>query len=168
MSLVHRWLGKFRRHRSRLIKFGVIGILGLIADVGVFNLLRYAGGHGPLYDLPLSAKVVSTSLSIMVAWLGHRYWTFTENRRARIRREFVLFVGVCLIGLVISLGCLALSHYVLGLHSALADNLSANVIGLGLATAFRYWAMHKHVFTENRGTGGRAQPPVKQLHKVTQ
>jgi putative flippase GtrA len=133
-----------------LTKFGVVGTVGLVADVGVFNLLRFAGGEGPLYELPLTAKVISTGLGIIVSWLGHRYWTFSEKRRVAIHREFVMFVGVCLIGLAISLGCLAISHYVLGLKSLLADNIAANVIGLGLATAFRYWAMHTHVFNEIR------------------
>lgn len=127
-------------------------MLGLLADVGGFNLLRYAGGEGPLYNLPLTAKVISTGMGIVVSWLGHRYWTFSEKRRVAIRREFVLFVGVCLGGLAISLGCLAFSHYVLGFKNLIADNISANVIGLGLATAFRYWAMHTHVFTEVRTT----------------
>ncbi len=123
---------------------------GLIADVGVFNVLRFAGGEGPLYDYPLTAKVISTCLGIVVAWTGHRYWTFSEKRRYAVRREFGLFVLVCLIGLGISLGTLAISHYVLGLRGPLADNISANVIGLGLATAFRYWAMQTHVFNEVR------------------
>jgi putative flippase GtrA len=101
-------------------------------------------------------------LGIIVSWLGHRYWTFREKRRAAVHREFVLFIGVCLIGLAISLGSLAFSHYVLGLHSPLADNVSANVIGLGLATAFRYWAMHTHVFNEIRAT---ASDEVLVLHR---
>ncbi|MDP2014193.1 MAG: GtrA family protein, partial [Actinomycetota bacterium] len=46
----------------------------------------------------------------------------------------------------IAIGCLYISHYVLGLTSALADNLSANVIGLGLGTLFRFWSYRKWVF----------------------
>jgi putative flippase GtrA len=140
-------IGKLRRHRVRLTKFGVVGLVGLVADAGTFNVLRYAGGRGPLYDLPLTAKVISTALGIVVAWLGHRFWTFSEQRRTAVRREFVVFVVVYVIGLVITIGCLALTHYLLDLRSAIADNVSGNVVGLGLAMAFRYWAMHKHVFT---------------------
>ena len=43
----------------QIFRFGVVGVLGLVADVGTFNLLRFAGGEGPLYDYPLSAKVIS-------------------------------------------------------------------------------------------------------------
>ena len=41
---------------------------------------------------------------------------------------------------------LVLSHDVLGLTSRLDDNISANVIGLGLATAFRFWSYRTFVF----------------------
>jgi putative flippase GtrA len=150
MSLIDRWYHRLRRHRRRLTKFGLVGLFGLLVDVGVFNLLRFAGGEGVLYDRPLTAKVISTALGIVVAWLGHRYWTFRERRRTAIPHEFALFLGVCLIGLAISLGCLGVSHYLLGLRGPLADNISANLIGLGLATGFRYWAMHTHVFTGAR------------------
>jgi len=150
VSLIERWYGRLRGHVHRLAKFGVVGAVGLVADVGGFNVLRSDGPLGLLRDAPLTAKVISTALAIVVSWLGHRYWTFGERRRTAVRREFVLFVGVCLIGLAIALGCLAFSHYVLGQTSLLADNIAANVVGLGLATAFRYWAMHTHVFNEIR------------------
>jgi len=52
------------------------------------------------------------------------------------------------IGLGIGLGCLWISHYALGLTSPLADNISANVVGLGLGTLFRFWSYRKWVFRE--------------------
>jgi putative flippase GtrA len=137
-------------HRVRLMRFGIVGICGLITDVGVFNLLRFAGGHGPLYHQPLTAKVISTSLAIIVAWLGHRFWTFREKSGGAVHREFLMFLMVSVMGLVISVAPLAVSYYLLGLSGPLADNISANVIGLGLSTAFRYWAMHKFVFNETK------------------
>ena len=33
----------------------------------------------------------------------------------------------------------------MGWDSALADNISANVVGLGLGTAFRFWSYRKFV-----------------------
>ena len=40
-------------------KFGVVGVVALVVDVGLFNLLRFAGGEGPMYDKPLSAQYFS-------------------------------------------------------------------------------------------------------------
>jgi len=148
---------------SELAKFATVGVAGFVADVGVFNLLRFAGGAGPLFDYPLTAKVLSSSLGLVVAWLGNRYWTYALQRRAQIHRELLHFVLVCAIGIGISLGCLWVSHYALGLRSALADNIAANVVGLGLATAFRFWAYRTHVFNEGpsprpSGSAGSGQP----------
>ena len=41
---------------------------------------------------------------------------------------------------------LALSHDVLGLTSRLADNISANLVGLALGTVFRYLTYKRFVF----------------------
>ena len=48
------------------------------------------------------------------------------------------FFVVNAIGLLIAMACLWVSHYLLGFRSALADNISANVVGVGLGNIFRY------------------------------
>jgi putative flippase GtrA len=42
--------------------------------------------------------------------------------------------------------CLAISRYILGFDSILADNISSNVIGVGIGTIFRFWAYRTLVF----------------------
>ena len=129
-----------------VLKFGAIGAVAFVVDIGVFNLLRHEV-VGNLADKPLTAKTISVLTATVVAWLGNRYWTFRHRRRASRRREFTLFLLMNLGGLGISLACLGFSHYVLGLTSALADNIAGNVIGLGLGTLFRFWAYRQLVFT---------------------
>jgi len=58
---------------------------------------------------------------------------------------------MCTIGLGLSLLCLAVSHYVLGFKSGLADNIAANVVGLAVGTTFRFWAYRQLVFTNIEG-----------------
>ena len=91
-----------------------------------------------------------------MAWLGNRYWTFSDRKTSSRRRELAGFVVVNIGGLIIGVGCLAFSHYVLGLTSPLADNISANVVGLVLGTAFRYVFYRRLVFTG--GPAGPVQP----------
>lgn len=130
-----------------VIKFGAVGAIAFVVDLGVFNLLRFGlGGGGPLEHKPLTAKVVSVVAATTVAWLGNRFWTFRHRRRASARREAVLFFVFNAAGLAIALGCLGVSHYVLGLRTALADNVSANGVGLVLGTLFRFWAYRRFVF----------------------
>lgn len=132
--------------RKELGKFGVIGLVAYVIDLTVFNLLRFAGGEGPLFDKPLTAKVISVLVATTFAYFGNRHWTFRDRTRSSFRREYTLFFVFNAVGMVISLSCLWISHYLLGFESALADNISANVIGLVLGTIFRFWGYHNWVF----------------------
>lgn len=129
-----------------LLRFCAVGGAAFVVDVGLFNLLRFGPGE-ILGDKPLTAKVVSVAVSVLVAWLGNRYWTFSGSRRSSRGRELAMFVMVNLGGMGIAVACLAVSHYVLGLTSPLADNVAANGVGLVLGTAFRYLCYRYLVFT---------------------
>lgn len=131
---------------GRLAKFGVVGAIAYLIDVGLFNVLSYVGADPLLAGQPLWAKVVSTTAATIFAWLGNRYWTFRRTRRSEAGREFVLYAVVCVVGLGIALACLWVSHYLLGFTSPLADNIAANVVGLLAGTAFRFWAYQRFVF----------------------
>lgn len=140
----------------QLARFGVVGALGFLTDVGVFNVLRFAGGEGPLHDYPLTAKVISGALATVVAWVGNRFWTFRHTRRDKAHHEFLLFAVVAALGTLMAMGCLWISHYGLGFRSPLADNISANGIGLVLASVFRFWAYRRHVFSQHGDRSGSA------------
>lgn len=133
----------------QLLRFGTVGGLAFVIDVGLMNLLRFGPG-AVLGDKPLTAKVISVSVAIVFAWLGNRYWAFADTRRSGRSRELLLFVVVNLGGMAIAVGCLAISHYVLGFTSPLADNISANGVGLVLGTIFRYVCYRFIVFTGDR------------------
>ena len=58
-----------------------------------------------------------------------------------------MFMLFNLLGFAVSVGCLVLSHDVLGLTSRFDDNISANVVGLLLATMVRFVGYRRFVFT---------------------
>lgn len=117
-----------------------------MVDVTAFNLLRYAGEPGLLEDKPLTAKAISTTLATIVTYAGNRHWTWRDRAWGRMHREYALFFALNAVGMAIAVACLAASHYALGLTSPLADNISANVVGLVLGTTFRFWAYRRYVF----------------------
>jgi putative flippase GtrA len=133
-----------------MLKFGVVGLIGMVIDVGVFNLLRLGAlGHGHFIQGPVGASVVSVSLAVLFNWLGNRYWTFRESRRRNALLELLEYGAVSVAGLLVALACLWVSHYLLGFDSLLADNISKNVVGLALGTVlrfalFRYWVWGHH------------------------
>jgi putative flippase GtrA len=138
--------------RNELGKFGVIGFIAFLIDLVIFNFLRFAGGEGVLFDRPLTAKVLSVLVATTFAFVGNRHWTFKERSRSTIRRQYTMFFVFNVIGMVIALSCLWISHYVLGYESALADNISANFVGLILGTMFRFWGYHNWVFPAQEAT----------------
>ncbi|WP_350227476.1 GtrA family protein [Agromyces mangrovi Wang et al. 2018] len=136
------------------LKFGVVGLVGLVIDVAVFNLLRLGLlGDDGWAQSALGAKTISTSIAIVFNWLGNRYWTFRKHRRRNYLREFAEYLIVSLGGMAIALICLWVSHHVLGFTSLLADNIASNVIGLGLGTLFRFALYRWWVFGHHRADG---------------
>jgi putative flippase GtrA len=146
-SLLTRARGAMDVVVREMVKFGAVGAIAFVVDIGTFNLLRFGlGDGGPFEHKPITAKVISATLATVVAWLGNRLWTFRHRRRASAGHELALFVLFNVAGMAIALGCLAFSHYVLDLRSARADNVSANGVGLVLGTLFRFWAYRLFVF----------------------
>lgn len=130
---------------AELAKFGTVGLLAFAVDVSLFNLLLHLTGK------PLTSKILSTVVAATLAFFLNRAWSFRHRVRSSVRREYVLFFVLNAVGLVIAVGCLAVSHYVLGLHSRLADNLSANGVGLVLGTTFRFWSYRRFVWAAPAG-----------------
>jgi putative flippase GtrA len=96
---------------------------------------------------------VSVAIATLVTWFGNRYWTFREHRRKNFMLELAEFTVIAVAGLGISLLCLWISHYVLGFTSLAADNISANVIGLVIATLFRFLMYRYWVYGQHRKDG---------------
>lgn len=135
---------------TEVAKFGTIGLIAFVIDVGLFNVVRYGGpdGEGVLFDKPLTAKMISVMVAVTFSYFANRNWTYRNRARTSFRREYVLFFAVNGVAMVIAMATLWTSHYALGLTSPLADNISANVVGLVLGTLFRFWAYRTYVFPE--------------------
>lgn len=121
-----------------------MGGAGYVVDLAIFNGLQtpalLGAGH------PLTARTLAVIAAIAVNYVGNSRWTWADRRGDDRRREVLLFFLFSGIGFSISLACLAISRYLLGLDSRLADNVAANGIGLVLGTAFRYYAYRHLVF----------------------
>jgi putative flippase GtrA len=128
-----------------LLTFLAAGGTGYLVDVAVFNLLRSSrvlAGIDPSY-----ARVLAVAAAMVVTYAGNRLVTWRDRRGSDQRREAALFVVFNIVGLVPSVLALVISHDLLGLTSRLADNISANVVGLALGTVVRYWSYRRFVFT---------------------
>ena len=154
-----------------MLKFGMVGAVAFVIDLGGYNLLVF-GPHfrgmfddqvtvGVLHDMPLTARIISASVATLVAWLGNRLWTFRHRANRPAAHELALFVFFNVAAMVIAVVCLGISRYVFDLHSQLADNVT-NIIGIGFGTLFRFWSYRKFVFVgEGQGFLGLTTPPAE-------
>ncbi|MGK5529855.1 GtrA family protein [Streptomyces sp. URMC 129] len=134
-----------RARAAELSAFGVVGGVSYVVDVAGGNALAFGLGLGPL-----TSKACATVAATLVAYAGNRYWTFRHRDLGDARRRYPVFFLLNAVGLGIAMLCLAVTRYGLGLDGPLAYNLSANVVGTGLGTVFRYWSYRRWVFTERR------------------
>ena len=81
-----------------MIKFGVVGLIAFVIDIGLANLLW----HTVLSDKVTTAKIISGAVATLFAWFGNRQWTFRHRRSRPAHHEVALFFGVNAIALGIS------------------------------------------------------------------
>src|SRR4051812_8675319 len=125
---------------KELSAFGVVGAVAFVIDIGMFQLLYVHAGVGAV-----TAKLLATLLSVTVAYLGHRYWSFSHRARTGLRREYLLFVVVNGGTLLLNVGLVALVRYPLGQESALVLQ-AANLVGIAVGTVIRYLCYRQWVF----------------------
>ncbi|MDQ1204237.1 GtrA family protein [Microbacterium sp. SORGH_AS_0862] len=131
--------------------FLVVGGAAFLVDAAVFNLLAFGlTGVGPLYDVPLIAKIVAITVATVATYVGNRYWTFGSRHIERRFNRYVIFVILNLVAMGLQLGCLAFSRYVLHLEGPLPDNISGTLVGQALATIFRFFTYDRWVFPDAR------------------
>jgi putative flippase GtrA len=131
---------RVRTMLPELIKFGVVGGIGSVIDLGGTAVL-----HSEYHVGPLLAKAIAVTVASFATYLGSRFWTFRHRESESGHREVILFIVLNVVGLVIAEAVIGLVVYVLGLHGKLEYN-AASLIGTGLGTIFRFYTYRRFVF----------------------
>jgi putative flippase GtrA len=127
-------------------KFGLVGVVCYGIDLAIFVVWNSMTGQRYV------ATIVSTLIATSVAFVGNRFWTWRHRERKSLHREYVLYFGFNAVGLGIGIVCLWISHNWLGsmwpsvFTTPLADAVSGKVVGVLLASLFRFWAYRRFVF----------------------
>ncbi|WP_433889781.1 GtrA family protein [Streptomyces sp. CA-111067] len=133
------------RVRLRLVyreiaKFGAVGAVGVLVNIGVFNWVRHST------DLhTVRASIVATMVSIVFNYVGFRYFTYRDRDKSARTKELTLFLLFSAVGLVIENGVLYTATYGFDWDSQLQSNVF-KFLGIGIATLFRFWSYRTWVF----------------------
>lgn len=124
-----------RRLLAELAKFGTVGGIAFVIDMGLFNLLALQGHV--LDHRPTTAKIISALVATAASWVLNRSWTFAAGARRSRTRELMEFALVNGVGIAVAAATLWVAVYPLGITSDLGKNV-ASVVGIGLGTVVRY------------------------------
>ncbi|WP_165024085.1 GtrA family protein [Dysgonomonas sp. ZJ279] len=128
----------------QLIKYGMVGVVGLIIDMSIYYLLvnkfavHYAfsphisnllGGNMSVLMLNiLISNIISQTLAVINNFVLNSYFTFkvTDNKIKR----FFSFVGIACIGMVVSSVLLTLFIGVIGLNNMVAKVFAVLIVAM--------------------------------------
>jgi putative flippase GtrA len=140
VPLSDRFGAPWRVLLKEISAFGVVGVINLFVDIGLFNLVHFRIGLGPT-----TSNIISTSVATTISYFANRHWSFSHRARTGLRREYVLFFAINLIALGISSVVIAFTYYVVSATTPFALNV-AKVVGIGIGTVFRFWSYKRYVF----------------------
>jgi putative flippase GtrA len=120
--------------------FGVVGAVAFVVDVGLFQVLYDVVG----VDAVL-AKLTATLVSMTVAFVGHRSWSFANAERSRVSRSYLRFAAVNTTTLLMGLAIVWVVAHPLGQQDVLVLQ-AANLASIALGTVIRFLAYRRWVF----------------------
>ncbi|MBD3926016.1 GtrA family protein [Nocardioides cavernae] len=138
-----------QRMLAELGRFLTVGGVATIVAFILFNVLVHGfstGNHALLRDRPILAYVLANSVGMVISYRGARSWAFRDRppRQADGGRSAYVLINLATMSLPIA--CLIISRDVLGFDDPLSDNISANLIGLVLGLAARFYLFRRFVF----------------------
>ncbi|WP_107668066.1 glycosyltransferase [Cyanothece sp. BG0011] len=121
---------------ARFIQFCLVGLSGVVVDMGVLYLLSDVNTLG----WPLTrSKIIAAELAIINNFLWNDLWTFGDisrrqpGKRQRLKR-LIKFNLICLAGLILNVLFLNIFYNVFNLNQYIA-----NFLAIALVTLWNFW-----------------------------
>jgi putative flippase GtrA len=147
LSLIRDTYLRFQVLVHEVAKFGVVGAVGFVVQLGVQNVLYPGHGVGPL-----TAVVIAYAVATVVTFLGNRHWAFKHRKGKGLGQEGLLFIGLNVVGIFIQVGIVALVVRGMGHTDRLSYNI-ATIFGIGIGTIFRLLTYRRFVFLAQPSSG---------------
>lgn len=138
----------WKRFGLEASRFLAVGLVATVVALVLFNLLVH--GLGPIEGAwmnanPEAAYVVANAVGMVISFRGTKVWAFRDRATRHADGGLIAFVVINLATMLIPITCLSISRG-LGLDDPVSDNVSANVIGLALGNAARFFLFRTFVF----------------------
>ncbi|MBO0821725.1 MAG: GtrA family protein [Nocardiopsaceae bacterium] len=140
MNLIRDYYYRFQVLVHEVAKFGIVGAVGFVVQLGVQNEL-----HSGLKIGPTVAVVMGYCVATVVTFCGNKYWAFKHRKGKGLGQESITFILLNGVGIVIQVGLVDAAYYGLDMRDTLSYN-AATIVGIGLATLFRLYSYRKFVF----------------------
>ncbi|WP_035800898.1 glycosyltransferase [Crocosphaera chwakensis] len=121
---------------ARFIQFCLVGLSGVVVDMGFLYLLSDPNTLG----LPLTrSKIIAAELAIINNFLWNDLWTFGDisrrqpGKRQRLKR-LIKFNIICLAGLILNVLFLNIFYNLFNINQYIA-----NFLAIGLVTLWNFW-----------------------------
>ncbi|HEX8780655.1 MAG TPA: GtrA family protein [Nocardioides sp.] len=152
-----------RRLAGEVWRYLAVGLGATIVAVLLFNLLVHGYSTtdwAPLNGHPLQAYVIANLVGMAISYRGTRSWAFRHRDTAHPDGGRTAWLVINVATMTIPVGCLWVSRSLLGLDDPFSDNVSANVVGLALANASRFFLSRQFIFSvrTEQYDGERARP----------
>jgi len=143
VTVVRSLYNRFEHLVHELSKFGVVGAVALVVNMGVLNAMLLA-----VKDKQIVATVVSTVVATCVAYVGNRYWTYKDRDKIDRHREMLFFFLINGVAAVIEVMFVFIAKYGLGQDGTLAVNVAKYAFGMPVGMLFRLYCYRTFVFPE--------------------
>lgn len=142
MKYARELFERVRHLFHEIAKFGIVGFVGFLVTLGGFSLLHFDAKLGTF-----SSNAIATIVAAVVTFFGNKYWTFRHRAGHSTRRETVMFIVLNGVGALIQYAVVWIAQNGFGVsdkHKLQLDGVY--VVGIGIATLFRFWAYRKWVW----------------------
>lgn len=96
---------------EQIMKFGVVGVIAFVIDYGLLILLTELFGVNYLIS-----ATISFTVSVIFNYIASMRYVFVHKEDMSRRREFVIFVVLSVIGLLINNACMWAGVELLGVY----------------------------------------------------
>lgn len=124
--------------KSEFVKYGLVGVLGLFVDMGLFYLLHEFWG---MYYL--LANIISSSLAVVHNFMLNSYFTFKVNDKKW--KRFASFYLIAFVGMGVSSGLLALM--IDGFHM---ESMVSKAISVLVVAVIQYFVNKRLTFGQHK------------------